>query len=316
MLYQAKNGSIELRGDFTNDTVWATQDQIAAIFVIDRTVVNKHIKNIYKEGELSESATCAKNAQVQTEGKRQVTREISYYNLDIILAIGYRTSSGIATQFRKWATGILKQHLTQGYTINPSRISDNYTKFQTAVADVQKLLPSGNMVSSDSILELVKSFASTWFSLESYDESRLPMVGATKRTVKLESKELYAAITVFKTELLGRNEATELFAQEKYQDGLSGIIGNVMQYAFGAEMYPSIEEKAAHLLYFIVKNHIFNDGNKRTGAFAFVWFLRRAKLANRYKITPETLTAITLLIAESKPSDKDRVVGLVLALLQ
>jgi prophage maintenance system killer protein/prophage antirepressor-like protein len=310
VLYQAKNGAVELRGDFTNDTVWATQAQIAEVFEIERSVVTKHIGNILKSGEISEKSNVQKMHIANSD------KPVSLYSLDIILSIGYRANSERAIGFRKWATSVLKNHIIQGYTINPARITANYDAFLSAVADVQKLLPVGNMISASSILELVKSFAGTWFSLECYDESRLPTTGATKKSVTLQSTDLYKAIAVFKAELMKKGEASDLFASEKKQGSLEGIVGNVMQSAFGSDMYQTIEEKAAHLLYFIVKNHVFNDGNKRSGAFAFVWFLRRTKLATRHKITPETLTVITLLVAESNPNDKDRIIGIILMLLR
>ncbi len=312
VIYQARNSKITLRTSFSEEQVWATQADISGIFGIDRTVVTKHVKNILKDSELNEHSVCAKFAHTADDGK---TYQVQHYGLDMILAIGYRTNSVAAIQFRQWATKTLRQHIVEGYTINPARIAANYNKFQLAVTEVQKLLPAGNVISTEDILELVKAFAGTWFSLESYDESKLPNTGTTKRAVKLQSAELYRAVELFKSDLQSRGEATDLFAQEKYSGALEGIVGNVMQSAFGSEVYSTVEEKAAHLLYFVVKNHVFNDGNKRTGAFAFVWFLRKAKLANRYKITPEALTAITLLVAESKPDDKDRIIGVVLLLL-
>ena len=312
VIYQAKNGAIELRGDFREETFWATLDQIATIFGRDKSVISRHLKNIFKEVELDRDSVVAKNATTAADGK---TYQVEYYNLDVMLSVGYRVNSKTATQFRQWATKTLRQHIVEGYTINPSRIATNYDKFQLAVTEVQKLLPAGNVISADDILELVKAFAGTWFSLESYDESNLPSTGKTKRSAKLQSAELYRAVELFKSDLQSRGEASDLFAQEKHAGALEGIVGNVMQSAFGAEVYKTVEEKAAHLLYFVVKNHVFNDGNKRTGAFAFIWFLRKAKLANRYKITPEALTAVTLLVAESKPDDKDRIIGVILLLL-
>lgn len=315
VIYQAKNGAIELRGDLKKETIWATQAQIASAFSVDVRTVNEHIQNIYSTKELSQSATIRNFRIVQNEGKRSVTRDTLHYNLDLIISVGYRVNSKTATKFRQWATKTLKQHITQGFTINSTMIASNYDKFQKAVLDVQKLLPKHSSIDSGDILELVKSFAGTWFSLDSYDKASLPTKGSTKKTVKVQSNELYGAVNVFKIELTKKKEASELFAQERSKGNLEGILGNVMQSMFGAETYKTVEEKAAHLLYFIVKNHPFNDGNKRTGAFAFIWFLRKTGVAFRHRITPEALTVITLLIAESKPTEKDRMIGLVLLML-
>ncbi|MFA5986396.1 MAG: RhuM family protein [Parcubacteria group bacterium] len=317
-IYQAKNGAIELREDFDNETIWATQKQIAEIFDVDRTVIVKHIKNIFSDKELDQKVVCANFAHTTKhgaiEGKMQ-TRTVNFYNLDIILAVGYRTNSVRAIEFRRWANKILGQYITKGYLINPQRIGKNYDNFLTAVEHVQKLLPKDHTIKTDDILELIKTFAGTWFSLEAYDEDRLPHKGVTKKDVSLRASDLYSAVGDLKKDLIAKKQASDLFAQEKQEKNLEGILGNVLQSAFGADMYPSIEEKAAHLLYFVVKNHPFNDGNKRTGAFAFVWFLHKTGIDFQKKITPESLTTITLLVAESKPRDKDRMIGLILLLL-
>ena len=243
-------------------------------------------------------------------------KPVKFYSLDLILAVGYRTHSARAISFRKWATKTLKQHITKGYTINKSVVGKNYDEFLRAVNSVQKLLPKNNTISTKDILDLVKTFARTWFSLESYDEGILPQTGVTKKKISLDASDLYTAIFELKRELIRKKQATELFAQEKKSKSLEGILGNVMQSVYGKDVYSSIEERAVHLLYFIVKNHPFNDGNKRTGAFAFIWFLKRAGIRFEHKITPEALTSITLLVAESKPKDKDQIIGLLLMLLK
>ncbi len=316
VIYQAKNGGIELRGDFGNETIWATQKQIAEVFGIERSVTTKHIKNIFKDKEVDKNSTSAIFAQVQKEGKREIKRQVEFYNLDIILAVGYRTNSAQAVKFRKWSNRILRQYIYQGYNMNPEIIGKNYDKFIKAVDDVKKLLPENNAVKTADILELIKSFSGAWLSLESYDEDKFPIKGSTKKKVKIQADELYEAVAKFKKELIKKKQATELFAQEKKQKTLEGILGNVLQAVFGQDVYLTVEEKAIHLLYFVVKNHPFTDGNKRTGAFAFIWFLQKVGIKFRHKITPEALTAITLLVVESKPKDKDRIVGLLLLLLK
>ena len=316
MIYQAKCGAIEFRGDLEQDTMWGNLNQVAALFNVQKPAISKHLKNIYKEEELNKEATVSILEIVQTEGKRRVTRKIEYYNLDAILSVGYRVNSRQATQFRIWATKTLKQHLLNGYTINKKRIGENYKKFSQTVEDIKKLSVKNTSLKTDDVLELVKTFARAWFSLETYDKQTFPQKGFTRKDLKIQSEDLYAGIATFKAELVKKGEAPELFAQEKSKGTMGGIIGNVFQSAFGQDAYPSIEEKAAHLFYFTVKNHPFNDGNKRTGAFSFIWFLQKAGLQFQKKITPETLTALTLLIAESDPRKKDKMVGLVLLLLK
>lgn len=251
---------------------------------------------------------------VQKEGSRKVKRDIEYYNLDAMLSVGYRVNSKQATQFRIWATKTLKQHLVSGYTINKKRVGANYQKFLQAVSEVKALLPAGNIVDTKDILELINVFASTWFSLDAYDKENLPKKGFTKKQVIFKAEELGGALQDLKKALLTRKQATDLFGQERNKDSIGGIVGNVFQTFGKKDVYPTTEEKAAHLLYFIVKNHPFTDGNKRSGAFSFVWFLKKTGTL-KASLTPEALTALTLLVAESKSQDKDKVIGLVLLLL-
>jgi len=240
-------------------------------------------------------------------------KPVKFYSLDVILAIGYRTKSAIAIKFRQWATQTLKQHITQGYTINKNLLEKNYELFQQAISDIQKL--SQNKISSDDILELIKAFGQTWFSLDAFDKNSIQTTHQTQQTIAIESQKLYTDLAKLKQELITRGEATDFFAQEKSSKSLESIIGNIFQSAFGQDAYPSIESKASHLLYFIIKNHPFNDGNKRSGAFAFIWFLKKVGFDFSTKITPEALTAITLLIAISDPKDKQRMIDVVILLL-
>lgn len=316
IIYQSKSGKMEFRGDFKNETIWATLDQIANVFGRDKSVISRHLNNIYKEKELDINATVAKNATVRKEGGRQVERIIEYYNLDVIISVGYRVNSKTATEFRKWATTVLREYVTTGYVVNKIVIAKNYEKFLQSVEDVKSLLPVDINLDNKSILELVKTFADTWLSLDAYDKDELKIKTITKRKVKLTADELAQAIADFKAQLIKKQEATDLFAMERQQDSLAGIVGNVMQGFGGQDVYLGLEEKAAHLLYFMVKNHPFVDGNKRSGAYAFVWFLRRVNLLNMRQISPAALTAITLLIAESKPKEKDKMVALVVRMLK
>lgn len=312
-IYQAKSGAIELRTDNNKETIWATQAQLADIFDIERSVVTKHIRNMFNDRELSERSVCANFAHTATDGK---TYQVKMYNLDVVLSVGYRTNSKKAIQFRKWATKTLRQHITQGYTINRSAIAVHYDEFMHAVQDIKALLPVNNVLDSDSVLELIQVFASTWLSLDAYDKDALEVKGVTKKQSTITAKELQAALQELKLTLMSRGEATELFGTERSAGSIDGIVGNVMQSFGGKPMYPSIEEKAAHLLYFVIKNHPFTDGNKRSGAFTFVWFLKRAKRLDSTRMSPEALTALTLLIAESNPKDKQKMIGLVCRLLR
>jgi prophage maintenance system killer protein len=313
IVYQAKNGAIELRQDLHKETAWASLDQIATLFGRDKSVISRHIKNIFQDKELLRGSVVAFFATTASDGK---TYRVEYFNLDVMISVGYRVNSKIATKFRQWATKTLRSHIIDGYTINPSKIQANYTQFLRAVEDVKKLLPAGSHVGAGDALELVKMFAGTWFSLDAYDKSALPKAGASKKQVNFTAEELAQDLAKLKKELLTKKEATGLFAEEKKAGSLAGIVGNIFQSVFGRDAYPTLEEKAAHLLYFIVKNHPFNDGNKRSGAFAFVWFLRRAGLLDISRLSPEALTALTLLVAESAPREKERMVGVVLLLLQ
>lgn len=316
VIFQNKSGAIEFKGDFQKETLWASLQQIADLFETDKSGISRHIKNIYHSHELEKKSTVAKVATVQKEGIREVKREIEFYNLDLILSVGYRINSKKATEFRKWATKTLHQHIVNGYTINKKQLAKNYGAFLQAVEDVKKLLPTDGQVKTEDALELIKMFASTWFSLDAYDKESLPKKGATKKQVKITVENISEALFKLKEELVSKKEASELFGQERAKGNIAGIVGNIFQSFSGQDLYPTAEEKAAHLLYFIVKNHPFIDGNKRSGAFAFIWFLRKANILDTRRLTPAALTALTLLIAESNPKDKDRMTGLVLVMLK
>ena len=314
--YQTKTGSIELKGDFKKETLWANLQQIADLFDTDKSGISRHIKNIYETKELEQKSTVAKIATVQKEGSREVEREIEFFNLDIILSVGYRVNSKKATEFRKWSTKTLREHITKGYTINRSQIKNNYSEFMQAVENLKALLPVGSVVDQKSVLELVSAFSATWLSIDAYDKDKLASSGTTKRSVMLTAQELSEALTSFKIEITKRGEASELFGRERESGSIKGIVGNIMQSFGGKPLYPTLEEKAVHLLYFVIKNHPFSDGNKRSGAYAFVWFLKKAGILNLSVVAPSTLTAITLLIAESEPKNKEKVIKLVLQLLR
>lgn len=313
VIYQAKSGAIELKGDFEMETVWATQAQIAEVFGVQRPAITKHLNNIFKTGELKENSVCSILELTAGDGKKYKT---NLYNLDAIISVGYRINSKHATDFRIWATRTLKEHITKGYTINKKQIAKNYDAFMKSVGDIQALLPEHVALDPKSVLELIKEFASTWMSLDAYDKETLTPIGSTKKSIKLSGIELTEAIMNLRDELIKKDEATDIFAQERSTGSIGGIVGNVMQSFGGKDVYGTLEEKAAHLLYFMVKNHPFVDGNKRSGAFAFIWFLRKTRIKTMRNITPSALTALTLLVAESNPTRKDQMVALITQLLK
>lgn len=310
IIYQGKSGAIELKGDFNKETIWANQTQITELFGVDQSVVSRHIKNIFKDKEIEEKSNMQKMHIANSD------KPVVYYSLDVILAVGYRTNSKVAITFRQWATKTLRRHILNGYTINKRRLVHNYDAFLKAVEDVKKLLPAGGQLKAEDTLELVKMFASTWFSLNAYDTETLPKSGTTKKHITLTAGQLEEAITNLKQDLMDKKQASLLFAAERGKKSIESIVGNVFQTFAGKDLYPTIEEKAAQLLYFMVKNHPFVDGNKRSGAFSFVWFLRQTRLLNTARLTPEALTSLTLLVAESKPADKERMIGLIMMLLR
>ncbi len=309
------NDELEISVRMDEETVWLTQSQMSLLFDTSSDNISLHLKNIFKDGELLENTTTEDFSVVRQEGKRQVKRKLKHYNLDAIISVGYRVSSVRATQFRIWATKRLKDYLLKGYAINEKRLNENKQQFLKALDDLKILTHNKKQIKSDDILELVQSFADTWFTLDSFDKADFPQQG-NEQNISIQAEELYQDLQAFKTELINKKEATQLFAQEKKQGSLTGIFGSVFQTVFGQDAYPTVEEKSAHLLYFIVKNHPFDDGNKRSGAFAFIWLLTKFKFDFYDKISPQTLSALTLLIAESNPLEKDKMVGLVKLLLK
>ena len=265
---------------------------------------------MFKDGEIEEKSNMQKMHNANSD------KPVFFYSLDVILGVGYRTNSKVAIEFRKWATKTLRRYITKGYTINTKIIKNNYAEFQLAIENIKHLLPAGTPMDHTSVLELVSAFADTWVSLKAYDEDKLSTTGATKHSVTITADQLGEALTTFKQKLVEKKQATDLFGLERPVGGVSGIVGNVMQSFGGKPLYPSVEQKAAHLLYFMVKNHPFADGNKRNGAYAFVWFLKKAGILDRSRITSPALTALTLFIAESDPKNKDRMVRLILQLLK
>lgn len=311
-IYQAENGQIEFKSDSEHETIWANQKQIAELFGTKIPAINKHIKNIIDDQEL-DSSTISKMEIVQKEGKREVSRKVDFYNLDMIIAIGYRVNSKLATNFRKWATSILKSYLLDGYAINESKIKQTKTILNNLKQTIE-FLATKEIGEEKEILSLLQNYTKTLSLLENYDKSTIEDFDGKTSTYELSYAETKDVISKVKSNLMAKKEASELFGNEK-DNHLKGIIGNLYQTFGGVELYPSIEDKASNLIYFIIKDHPFNDGNKRTASFLFVYFLDKCnylyKENGEKKINENALTALTLLIASSDPKEKDILIKLI-----
>jgi hypothetical protein len=273
-IYQTENGGVEVR--LEQDTIWLSQEQMAVLFDVQKAAVSKHLKNIYASGELERLATVSKMETVRQEGVRHVSRQIEHFNLDAVISVGYRVNSARATHFRQWATKVLREHLTQGYTLNRQRFEANARELEAALQLVRKAAQSPELRGDEGrgLVDVVTRYAQTFLLLQRYDEGLLaePQVVAGGKLRTLDEARI--ALAGLKADLISRGEATALFAQER-GDALAALLGNLDQTVFGEPAYPSVEAKAAHLLYFVIKNHPFSDGNKRSAAFLFVDFLNR-----------------------------------------
>ena len=320
LIYQTKDNEIAVRLDAAHETLWLSQKQMAALFDKDVRTINEHLKNIYKERELVDTATIRKFQVVQTEGKREVSREIEHYNLDAIISVGYRVNSKKGTQFRIWATQRLRDYLVDGYAINQQRFDSNAAELKQALALIRKAAQSPELTAEagSGLVEIVSRYTQTFLWLQQYDEGLLNEPKGQAGGVLPSPDTAMAVLNELKASLIQRGEATDLFARLR-EDGLASILGNLEQSVFGEAAYPTIESKAAHLLYFVVKNHPFSDGNKRSGAFLFVDFLHRnGRLLNDAGdtvINDTGLAALTLLIAESDPKQKEMLIRLVMTML-
>lgn len=316
LVYESADGSARVDVRLDRETVWLTQDQMARLFGRERSVVTKHIRNTFSEGELEAQATRAKFAQVQTEGDRTVTREVEHYNLDVVISVGYRVKSIEGTRFRQWATGVLREHLVRGYTFNQARLAERGLSEARQTLDLLVRTLQNEALVDDTgraVLALISGYADTWRLLLEYDEERLATPpGAQPARGVLDFARASAAIAGFKGELTARGEATALFGNLR-GDALEGILASIEQTMFGEPLYRSREEKAAHLLYFVIKDHPFSDGNKRIGSFLFLLYLQQEGIA--HVLNPSALTALALLVAESAPAAKDLMVRLIMNLL-
>lgn len=314
VIFEDDANAVEVR--LEGETLWATQRQMAELFGTTPENILMHLRNVYREEELSESATAKDFLVVRQEGKRKVRRRLKHYDLDAVISVGYRVSSGRATRFRQWATRVLREHLTQGYSLNEHRLAQQgLSELEQAVDLLGQTLTRQELVSDlgQEVVGLILGYARTWRLLQDYDEGALGLPpGARPAKGVLGVDEARRALDALAAELRERGEASELFARDR-EDGLASILGNLEQSMFGEALYKTREERAAHLLYFVIKNHPFSDGNKRSGAFLFLLYLRQQGM--RLTLNEQGLTALTLLIAESDPKAKDLMVRLVMNLI-
>ena len=317
IIYKSDKGP-DIKVKLEKENIWLTQDQIALLFGTQRPAITKHLNNIFKSGELDEKSNVPKWNVPNSD------KPVKFYSLDAIISVGYRVNSKRATQFRVWATKTLKDYLVQGFVINEKRLLEAENKFkelQTAVDFLnQKAKHELLLGQEQEILNLLADYSKTLTLLEQYDKEKVTLSKAGKGKFVLDFKLAAGVIGEIKKELMVKKEAGDLFGSEPQLGRLEGILGNVRQTFDGKELYPSIEEKAAHLLYFIIKDHPFVDGNKRIGSFMFVYFLDKNKYLYKEngekKINDNALTALSLLIAVSDPKEKDKLVKIVTNLIK
>lgn len=311
-IYQTANGAYEVR--VQGQSVWLNQEQIATLFGRERSVVTKHLRNVFSEGELEEKSN------VQILHIAGSDKPVKFYSLDVIISVGYRVKSVEGTRFRQWATHILREHLTRGYTINQQRFEANAKELESALTLVRRLAAQADLdaYAGRGLVDIVSRYTQTFLLLQRYDEGLLAEPVVQDGGVLPSTEQARASLQELKNRLIDRGEATELFAKER-DDGLQSLLGNLDQSVFGESAYPSIESKAAHLLYFVIKNHPFADGNKRSGAFLFVDFLNRnGRLFDpngEPVINDIGLAALALLVAESDPAQKETMIQLIVNML-
>ena len=318
VIYQSEDGKTQLDVKLEGETVWLTQAQMSELFQTDRTVINRHIRNIYKSGELEEEATCAKNAQVRMEGSRKVSRSIPYYNLDMIISVVYRVNSIRGVRFRQWANNVLKQYLIKGYAVNERIRKQQLSELRQLVQVLGRTLQQKPVPTTDeshALFRVVIDYTYALDTLDDYDYQRLSINQTTSEetfhaTYENAMKEIYL--------LKERFSYSPLFGNEK-DDSFKSSIGQIYQTFGGVDLYPNVEEKAAMLLYLVTKNHSFSDGNKRIAATLFLWFVNNNGILYREdgtkRIADSTLVALTLMIAESRTEEKDVMVKVVVNLI-
>ena len=308
-----KDGEIEVLPKVKDESIWVTQKQLCELFERDKSVISRHIRNIFKSGELERDSVVAKFATTASDGK---TYQVEYYNLDVIISVGYRVNSKRATKFRQWATSVLKEYILKGYVINKKRLDE----FEKEISLLIKTIKSSNLKEAEAkgFLDIVTKYTKSWILLNKYDENTLEFPKGKKAKFILDYDEAKENIEKLKFNLITKKEATELFGMER-ENSFKGILRNIYQTFAGEELLPTIEEKAANLFYYIVKDHPFVDGNKRIGAFMFVLFLSKNNYLydkeGEIKINSNALVSLALLIAHSNPNEKDLIIKLIMNLI-
>ena len=320
-----EDGVVSLEATVEKDILWLSQQQIAELFDVQRPAITKHLSNIFKSHELNEKVVCSKMEHTTKHGamsSHTQKRTVKIYNLDAIISIGYRVNSKRATQFRIWATNILKDYLLKGYSLNQKRLQQKgFDEFHKAISLLQTTIEQESIACDEAkgLLDVIVSYGRSWSLLEGYDEDSLsiPMSHTNNRFI-LDYPEAKDAIAKLKKELMQKGEASELFGREKAGE-FDGIIGNVYQTFGGDDLIPTVEAKSANLLYYIIKDHPFIDVNKRIGAFLFILFMQKNQMLCRVngeaKINDNALVALTLMTAKSLPEQKDTVVALIVNML-
>ena len=305
ILFETPDHCVTLNVNMDGETVWLSLEQLTELFGRDKSTISRHIKNVFNEGELERDATVAKFATVQTEGEREVSRDIEYYNLDVIISVGYRVKSKRGVEFRKWANKVLKDYIMRGYAVNNKRIEQ--------IGEVIRIMKRAeNQLDAKQVLSVIEKFNRALDLLDDYDHQTLKKPSGNKAVYVLGYDECRKVINEMKFA-----SDSELFGNEK-DDSFKGSIANIYQEFAGVEIYPTLEEKAANLLYFVTKNHSFSDGNKRIAAAMFLYFLDKnhALFLDDEKtekaISDQTLAALTIMIAESKPSEKEMMINVVM----
>ena len=321
LIYQKEDGQSAVEVRLEQDTLWLSLQQIADLFNRDKSRVSRHLKNIFETGELDVNSVVAENATTAADGK---TYKVKYYNLDAIISVGYRINSVEGTQFRIWANHVLKDYLVQGYALNRQRLEAQQENIRllerTLTLFQQNLIEQASLPEARGLVSVIAGYTRTFVLLNQFDSERLPL-GDFATTIRYEIREdeALAGIAALKADLIGKGEASGLFGNQK-DDSFAGILGNILQSFGGDFVYPSIEEQGAHLLYFVIKNHPFSDGNKRIGAFLFIWFLQRnqhhLKSDGELKINDNALAAIALLVAQSDPAQKQLMIHLIMNLIR
>lgn len=318
VIFEAASGQIDVR--LEKDNVWLSLPQLATLFGRDKSVVSRHVRNIFTEGELDRDASVANFATVQDEGGRVVKRRQEHYNLDLIISVGYRVKSREGIRFRQWASRILKDYLTRGYALDRQRLEHNARELEAALQLVRRTLaaPDSAQGAGSGLAEIVIRYTQTFLWLQRYDEGLLTEPRGHPGGALPPVEEARAGIATLKADLMAKGQASMLFGNER-EDGLAALLGNLDQSVFGEPAYPTLESRAAHLLYFVVKNHPFSDGNKRIGAFLFAGFLHRnGRLfdADGNPVVNDVgLAALSLLVAQSRPDEKDILIRLIMNML-